>query len=181
MYASERDLIAGYINGDTSAFFEIDGWVGKVVGHARGLDENSRQDLQNEVHLAVLANLQKDAYRGDGILPRYVMSIAKRSYADHCRRSFGGLVDYGVEIESISPELNPEEELLRKERLAMVVGALEELGSPCCEILVRLLGDGEKSESILKDYRMTYGSFRVKVARCKDKLRSICENVGYDW
>lgn len=181
MYSSERDLIAAYLKGEKSAYSEVQGWIDKVIVRATRGDSEAHKDLTNLIHQVLLVKLKGDEYRGDGILSRYVMSIAKNKTIEMLRSKYRNRIDSGYTPDIPSTDLNPEEQLLQNERLDLLAKALDTLGSPCQELLVRILCDGESYSDIVMDYHLTLGSARVKVLRCKEKLREICEKLDYEW
>jgi len=181
MYNSERDLIAAYLKGEKSAYSEAQGWIDKVIVRATRGDSDAYKDLTNQIHQVLFVKLKKGDYRGDGILLRYVMSIAKNKTIEMLRSKYRNRIDSGYTPDIASSDLNPEEQLLQKERLDLLAKALESLGSPCQELLVRILCEGESYSEVVKDFHLTLGSARIKVLRCKEKMREICEKLDYEW
>ncbi len=181
MYSSERDFVAAYLKGDKTAYSEVQRWIDKVIVRATRGDSDAHKDLTNLIHQVLVVKLKGGEYRGDGILLRYVMSIAKNKTIEMLRSKYRNRIDSGYTPDMPSTDPNPEEQLLQNERLDLLAKALETLGSPCQELLVRILCDGESYSAIVGDFHLTPGSARVKVLRCKEKLREICEKLDYEW
>ncbi len=85
--AGEREIIDGFLAGETYSVRIVDGWIDTVLhGEFAGLREDW-DDLRQEVRTRVFRNLSRSRFDGRSMLRTYVHRIARNAGIDAARRT----------------------------------------------------------------------------------------------
>lgn len=168
---TERTLIGRFLDNDRQALEEILTWIDNVL-NLRSWHWSIRavrDDVRQDVLLALTGNFQAGKYRGDG-LKSYVSSVTKFT----CLKAYDRCVPAPVtEGELVDPETLPLERLENKEQLAVVRKAFGKLESRCRRVLtLRFFRDLEHQE-IARQLSVPVGTSRQWLKRCLERLRKL--------
>jgi RNA polymerase sigma-70 factor (ECF subfamily) len=140
-------------------------------------DATLAQDLSQEVFLRVFKGLPR--FRGSSSLKTWIYSIA----LNHCR---GRLGRRGLELEDldaqrwstgpVDPGASPEEDLLARDGERRIAAALLALPVKFREAVVLRDLEGLSYEEIAAVLRVRAGTVRSRIARGRDRLRSLLED-----
>lgn len=127
------------------------------------------EDLVQECFLRMLRF--RDTFRADGSYTAWMYQIGRNLSADHFRRHSRELLcEDERELDDVSPEPLPLEELESSERVALVRRALMELPPDKREVLVLSRFELLKYEEIARLLDCTVGAIKVRVHRAVKEL-----------
>lgn len=136
-----------------------------------GLGRMDIEETTNDALIICMDNICNGKYRQDASLATYVVGIAKKCALNVLRKNKRRSQHDTPDNEEM--ELSPEELLLTRERNRDLRAALDELGSPCNELLL-LWANGYSYREILElmDYA-NENSAKVQKFKCLKRLISI--------
>jgi RNA polymerase sigma factor (sigma-70 family) len=166
---AEQELICDFLAGKSGAFATIVSWINSVL-NLRAWHysiQEARDDIRQEVLIALTENLRNDKYQGLG-LKTYISSITKFM----CLKAFDRHTVVDIESQNLMTD-NPSalDELIKSEHYSGLKEMLWSLNERCQKLLVlrfyRELGHKE----IGRILKITSVASRQWLKRCLDKLR----------
>ena len=151
-----------------------------VWRHSQALDPHSREDIRQDVLLKIRKKI-KDSYRHEGKLWAYIETVIKGMSIDTYRRKkrrsdrtpLGGDL---VSKDESPPEPKtrvqdqPDEHLIREERIRAVRATLANLKRECQEIINLHYTQGLKYKEISEKLSISSGTVGSRLARCLEQL-----------
>ena len=175
----DHDLASRHCYGDETAFREIyDRFSPMVYNLCLRLsgDPSRAQDLSQEVFLRVFKGLPR--YRGSSSLKTWIYSIA----LNHCRGRLGRRVLETTELDEqhwaqgpADPARGPEENLMVRDGERRISAALLALPVRFREAVVLRDLEGLSYEEIAAVLRVRTGTVRSRIARGRERLRTLLE------
>ncbi len=187
---SERELIADCRQGKPEAWDELFDRYYAVAGRfifqlSPSFSAEDVEEICQEVFLAVIRHLP--GFEGSSSFQTWLYRIATNKARDFIEKQKaakrgGGEVpcsldaehpQTGLKIDPPSHAAGPDGALLASERLALVRGALDELGDPCREIIeLKYFGD-LSYEEIAAELKLNPKTVSSRLSKCLDKLEEI--------
>ena len=167
----DRKLIAGYLDGDTQAVSQVEGWVAERVatrfaGLAPELD-----DLRQQVHGVLVKALGEQRFRHEASLRTYVSRIADYTAMDvlHRRRREPSAPAPGeTQHAPVGPQQHSR--LERAERRELVRKALAESPQPCRRLWQMVFVDRMDYKTIGRKLGVPVGTVKSRMWHCRRQL-----------
>lgn len=193
MSRSETELIELCLTGDTGAWEELYrlhyARVRRIIGFRRwGFSQNEVEDGVQEVFMEVVRSLPR--FRGDSNLTTFITRLARNRCISHLRKKTAlkrGKEELGYVLEegrgeedspralAVEEGAGPEETLLAKGDARALVGALEQLG-PDCQQIIRLRYFHQQSyNEICALLELPLGTVCSRLKRCLLKLKTLLD------
>lgn len=193
---TEAELIARCLRGEAEAwdalfdrFYEAAGRFVFQLG-----SDLSREDVEEicqETFLNVVKNLA--SFKSQSRFQTWLFRIAANQARDHRQRAHaakrgGGQAPVSLDAEepatgqpldppSLSP--GPDAELLNSERITLMDNALQQLDSPCRELVeLRYFGD-LSYEEIAQELALNPKTVSSRLSRCLDRLEQIARRIFF--
>ncbi len=136
-----------------------------------GLGRMDIEETANDALIICIDNICNGKYRQDASLATYIVGIAKKCALNVLRKNRRKSQLDAPESEEMA--LSPEELLLTREKNRDLRAALDELGSPCNELLLLWANDYSYREILdIMDYA-NENSAKVQKFKCLKRLISI--------
>lgn len=155
----------------------------EIVGqHLRSpLPEHDPEDIIQELFPHLMESLRNGALRDPNALRGYLHSVVRNQIATRFQRLNGRrrvVVDsYYAPAESATTSDDPEQDLLNRERCALLARGLGRLQHRDSELLTRFYLRGEGHEQICLEMHLTATQFRLYKSRAKAKLTAWAKSV----
>lgn len=174
----EETLISDFIKGICGNY--IDNLVTKIVDFKGWEERFDKEDLFQNIRLALLKNFKEGKYRGEG-LTTYVGRIAEIQCLMAIRRRYGREKHFEKLSESSSEEPDPQpgalDELLAKEKKDTAIKILMELDKRCRKVLIFKFYKGMSYDEISRRLTVTAGHAMVLVHRCLEKCQDLYQKI----
>ena len=178
---SDEKLIADALNGNQQAYQELLLKYQKTVFHIilkiiRNSDDT--QDLVQETFMRAFKTLE--SYRSEYRFSTWLCKIAANCSIDYLRkkkiRAFSmdkpiETKNGTVEVEFQDKGANPEEYMLRKQRLVSIEEAIESLPEKYKEVIVYRHHDDKSYEEIAKIMNIPIGTVKARIFRARELLK----------
>ena len=178
---SDEKLIASALDGDQQAYQELLIKYQKTVFHIilkiiRNADD--AQDLVQETFMRAFKTLA--SYRSEFRFSTWLCKIAANCSIDYLRkkkiRAFSmdkpiETKNGTVEVEFQDKGANPEEYMLRKQRLISIEEAIESLPEKYKEVIVYRHHDDKSYEEIAKIMNIPIGTVKARIFRARELLK----------
>ena len=147
------------------------------------------EEICQEVFLSVIRNI--DSFHGDSQFQTWVFRIAANKARDfrerrHAAKRGSGVVPLSLQAEDPESGLtldppaglpSPDELLMTAEKMALVRGALDNLGEPCREIIeLRYFGD-LSYEELSRTLKLNPKTVSSRLSKCLDRLEELAKKV----
>lgn len=165
----EHDLICGFLAGDREAHRVIARWIETILNLRswHWTIRAGREDIMQEVLLALTGNLREGKYRGQG-LKTYVSSMTKfNCLRVYDRHSSDSRREDAAEVAGRTPF----EELVKTEELAAIQRAITALSYRCRRMLVLRYRKNLDHNEIARILAIRPTASRQWLKRCLDRLR----------
>lgn len=193
MARSEAELIELCLNGDAGAWDELYRAhyprVRRIIGFRRwGFSNNEVEDGIQEVFMEVVRSLPR--FRGEANLTTFIARLARNRCISHLRKKTAlkrGKEELGYVLEegkgeedapralAVEGSAGPEEALVGFEDAQALIGALEQLG-PDCQQIIRLRYFHQQSyNEICGLLELPLGTVCSRLKRCLTKLKSLLD------
>jgi len=173
---TERTLIDRFLENDRKTLNEIMSWIDGVLNLRRWhwSIRAAKEDIRQEVLLALTGNFRSGKYRGDG-LKSYVSSITKFSCLKAYDRSVPVPID---ETEHVDAGTLPLEIMEKTEALSHLRRAFGKLEARCRRVLVLRFFREWEHEKIARLLDIPVGTSRQWLKRCLDRLRKLAGDLN---
>lgn len=166
----DASLIGRYLESDSSAVAEIDGWLTRAATPFRARLGADWEDAVQEVRLETFRLLEQGRFRGESRLRTYLWQVAAHGCINALRRQQRRRRREAPEPdeEPEAPDGSPVEALERRERRVALLRLLEEMSAECRELWGLIL-DGRSYGEISGHLGVTEGALRVRAHRCRKR------------
>ena len=188
--SSESELLTRCRRGDAAAWDELFATHYAAAARfiftlGRELTREDADEICQESFLSVIRNLS--AFHGESQFQTWLFRIAANKARDfrekqRAAKRGGGQTplsfqaadpETGLTLDPPSPSPAPDASLLRAENIALVHGALEQVGEPCRELLeLRYFGDLSYDE-IGAALQLNPKTVSSRLSRCLDRLETV--------
>jgi RNA polymerase sigma-70 factor (ECF subfamily) len=189
IHPNDRQIIEGFLSGDKDACLWFDAIIRGMIGLKvwnRNLD---REDIFQDVRLAVYEELRRGRFTGASRLDRYVRNITSNNCITQVRRQRRKPAMTEVEDahEVQNPGPNPEDLLIddeRTERIKTIADTLMKYAEPECRDIWRLFFyEGLTQDQIGTRIGVPKGTVKSRLSRCKAKAWTALHKYfpDFDW
>jgi RNA polymerase sigma-70 factor (ECF subfamily) len=171
-------LVERIRTGDASAMQELYQVFGRGVRHylCRQLGMQDVDDKIHDTFLVVVQAIQKGDLREPDRLMGFVRTIARRMVAAHIdqmvhRRRDNVAVDSGIAISD--KRTTPEENVIGREKVDIMLGVLRSMSARDRDILTRFYLYEQTQETICHEMNLTSTQFRLLKSRAKNRFSEL--------
>jgi RNA polymerase sigma factor (sigma-70 family) len=174
MADNERELIRGFLAGESPAYNTVDSWITSILSF-RSWHHSIRaakDDIRQEVLVALTENFRNNKYKGLG-LKTYVSSVTKFI----CLKAYDRHPVDSLESRDIPDVGNSElENIVRDEEFSVVREAISRSGERCRKMLAMRFYRELNHNQIAGTLQITSETSRQWLKRCLDKIRKLVKN-----
>jgi RNA polymerase sigma-70 factor (ECF subfamily) len=169
MTATDQEIIAGYLKGESEAVETVDGWISRAAWPYRRRLADRWEDVLQDVRLEVTRLLGTGKFRGESSLRTYLWRVVSHTCLDQIRpqskrkpTSLGDL-DPADEPAARAPAIST-----RQEDKDLLLRVLDRVPQDCRE-LWRMIVAGHSYREMSQQMGVAEGTLRVRVLRCREK------------
>jgi RNA polymerase sigma factor (sigma-70 family) len=174
---SDRELIAGFLEGDSRACATIQEWI-TVVVRSRSWNQGSLADeIVSDTTFKLLTNLRDGQFRFESSLKTYVQRIARFTIIDASRRNRWTQPDGNEIVDSAPDPVDLSKEYEKKEQWAIYQRIVALIGLECRAMWKMIFYDELPYSQIAKTLNISVGAVKTRVLRCKEKAIEIRKKI----
>jgi RNA polymerase sigma-70 factor (ECF subfamily) len=175
---SKDPLVKEYTEGVPEAYARVGRWIRTVVDNRHWGLTHQREDIIQEVHKRLFANLAGGRFRADSSLKTYASQIAKYTCIEFLRQKIRvNAVDLeSVELRDLSP--GPEQRLQSSEWIQFATEALASLPEGCRQLFEMAFVQRLSYQDIARKLGIAEGTVKSRTWRCRDTLSKILKTKG---
>lgn len=171
MHKDDASRVERYLEGDASAFEEVDGWIHAVLQRVYPRLRDEHEDLRQTVHAKVLDNLRSGRFLERSPLRAYVTSITHHTTIDRLRKLYQERAlarDWpGRPRES---RANPYRAAEAMDEGKLLHQALLSLSSGCRELWRLVFVEKLSYEGVAERLAIPAGTVKSRMWHCRRKL-----------
>ena len=164
---SEVDVDA-YLRGESTAVATVSQWLDAELQSHRTLTLAEREELSQDVHGKLLANLTRGEFRRESALRTYVVSITRFTTIDRLRSR--SRREESLESDVIDLRRSPEEAVARSQELELMGRTLARTPKRCRRLLTLIFAEGLDYETVGERLGIPVGTVKSRVWNCRQRL-----------
>lgn len=164
----DQRVIAGYVEGDSTAVRTIDGWIEVALRRDYGSLAQEWDDLRQETRLRVYRNLSDGKFRADSGLRTYVHQITKNVCSDffrHAQRDRERRNEARHHVHGTGTSADADH--LARDLLNKI---LRGLAPDDCRLVYLVHVKHRSYAQLAKELGISEGAVRLRVCRCRQRI-----------
>src|SRR5437763_16717937 len=168
MMATDQEIIAGYLKGESEAVKTVDGWISSAAWSYKERLADRWEDVLQDIRLEVIRLLGTGKFRGESSLRTYIWRVVNHTCLDQIRAQSKRKP---ISLEVLDPADEPVATApaipARQEDKDLLLRVLDRVPQDCRE-LWRMIVAGFSYREMSLQMSVAEGTLRVRVLRCRE-------------
>jgi RNA polymerase sigma factor (sigma-70 family) len=175
----DLSTIDRYLDGDESAFHDVDIWIRREIASRYSLLSNEAEDLCQSIHIKLLENLRSGRFHGRSSLRTYVIGITHYTAIDRIRQVYRERLHApGWDPLGGSASESPYRSIADlQDRQVLHLAVLQ--APEACKVLWRLTYlERLPYDEVGRRLSISAGTVKSRMWYCRRKLLAVIERIG---